>query len=448
MCSKQIHSTDRIGRSTKSVINAMFGKIFLVLFISALSSQVECSLCPRGCNHCSDEHVYCNHANLTSIPPALSTNVKTLDLRGNAIGKVDYLSLRRYRVLEELYLDDNPITSVSDESFLWLGKLKKLTLSTSNVGDFLSGAYNLQHVEIYASGVKNISSLFFRNVPNVQYLGLHDTSIRNIGSEFKYLTNLQTLNLSRNQIETVDKDFVKKGIKVLDLSNNKLTDIVVEEGMDQLNVLNVSGNQLDNLPINKFPNLIQLVANHNKFTEYSFNSTNLQSLDISQNQLRNFTFKKCGNLYELFVSNNPLERFEKMGNEVVCVLERLELRNVSNLKSLNLSTVDARKLDLSQNCLLENITFSESFEKLAGRDIKMSSSCLESIPTKFLQGNHLYRLDLHDNKVDSFPSKPLLIKTGANTLNLSGNYLSVIVFDVEGTVFDVVDLSENSLGSQ
>ncbi|MBG1240332.1 COR domain-containing protein, partial [Nostoc sp. NZL] len=111
--------------------------------------------------------------------------------------------------------------------------------------------------------------------------------------EIGQLTNLQTLDLSSNQLSSLPPEFVQlTNLQTLYLSNNQLSSLPPEiVQLTNLQTLDLSSNQLSSLP----PEIGQL--------------TNLQTLDLSSNQLGSLPpeIGQLTNLQTLYLSNNPLE---------------------------------------------------------------------------------------------------------------------------------------------
>ncbi|XP_069497063.1 toll-like receptor 13 [Ambystoma mexicanum] len=104
--------------------------------------------------------------------------------------------------LEDLYLSNNKILTVSPNVFGDLGELRHLDLSDS------------------CNGIQNLPSGIFRNQTKLLYLNLENIGLQSLTSDvFGNLTNLQALHLMKNALKIVDETVVSTltKLKYLDL---------------------------------------------------------------------------------------------------------------------------------------------------------------------------------------------------------------------------------------
>uniref|UniRef100_A0A8C8SAY0 LRRNT domain-containing protein n=1 Tax=Pelusios castaneus TaxID=367368 RepID=A0A8C8SAY0_9SAUR len=91
--------------------------------------------CPEGC-HCplGTGVVRCTHGELREIPQGIPRETRVLYLDSNEITSVPDGALRELRQLQELYLSDNLIDSISPAAFGELGsRLQRLDLSNNRL---------------------------------------------------------------------------------------------------------------------------------------------------------------------------------------------------------------------------------------------------------------------------------------------------------------------------
>ncbi|KAK4878789.1 hypothetical protein RN001_011295 [Aquatica leii] len=168
---------------------------------------------------------------------------------------------------------------------------------------------------------------------NLNYLDIHETSLKNLPDEIHKLINLQTLVLHSNKLEEItDKIVHLTKLKVLDLSRNCLKTIPDEiSKLPQLVSINASSNQLET-----FPKLSQ--------------NSKLSVVEVSNNKLTNFPdvcYPDMSNLSEIRCSGNEitsipdtigclsaLKVFLLNSNKVQIIPG--ELADCSKLKELNL----------------------------------------------------------------------------------------------------------------
>lgn len=111
-------------------------------------------------------------------------------------------------------------------------------------------------------------SIFQINALNL--VTISDTSLKIVPSEISNLTNLQSLLLYGNEIDSLPSSIgLLEKLKVLDVSRNRLTFIPSEIAhLPQLTTINLSNNELESFP--SLPNSAKLLTidlSNNKLTE-------------------------------------------------------------------------------------------------------------------------------------------------------------------------------------
>ncbi|XP_066925220.1 slit homolog 1 protein-like [Clytia hemisphaerica] len=422
----------------------MWNFVVLCLLVQQVASY---RLCPRQC-HCDDleEFVDCSHANLTSVPKDIPKSVKVLHLDGNQIKKIYRTDFDQFQLLEDLYLHDNPIEVYETYPFSLTRNLRHLSIYISTAVNHHTfwGMNNLEYLEIFGNkSVKAITEDLHLIKAPLQYFAIHGTSISSLKQlNFNNFSQLKELNLTGNAITSLEmKAFARTNLQLLDISHNQFTTLDLSH-LPRLTELYATGNELTNITFTDLPSLSEVHLSHNNLTESpNFIDSNIEYLDLSHNQLTEFIVDDCRKLKSLDLSFNPLTKFQA-SSDSSCLLNFLTLRN-TNLKELDLTTMDARSLDLSHNCDLKVMNFSARFEELAMREITMSHSCLVNVPAAFLKGNHIDSLILNNNKISS----TLNISVTASYLDLSNNNIAVVNFLIPSSNYDHIDLSNNQLSS-
>lgn len=130
------------------------------------------------------------------------------------------------------------------------------------------------------------------SLPDLNYLSVTHTNIHEIPSEILKLTNLQTLILHSNKITYCHENvFILSKLKVLDLSRNLLTSLPDNISLSQIVSLNLSYNKLDT------------------FSTLS-NCSKLAVLDLTNNNLKlfpNVCFEYLISLSEIKLHGNKIE---------------------------------------------------------------------------------------------------------------------------------------------
>ena len=90
-----------------------------------LFSKKALAHCPLKC-HCDNVNlkVFCSNANLDLVPIILNPELKYLQLKSNIIHKIKYSSFNVYRRIQNLDLSFNNLTTIEDNSFIYLTELK------------------------------------------------------------------------------------------------------------------------------------------------------------------------------------------------------------------------------------------------------------------------------------------------------------------------------------
>lgn len=175
----------------------------------------------------------------------------------------------------------------------------------------------------------------------------------------EYLSNLNTLNLSQNNISNLDSLANLSNLEVLSLNSNKITNLTALMNLPKLNDLELGINQISTLP--SFENL-----------------TNLEILNLSSNQLDDISeLKTAPGLTNLSVSSNNIT----------------DISVVSELDQLQVFYCDYNEIT-SLEGFRDNTTLTDlsaSFNKI------MDITPLSSIPT-------LRSLTIEVNQISDFSS--------------------------------------------
>lgn len=245
------------------------------------------------------------------------------------------------------------------------------------------------------------------NVDTVTELNLYNSSIANL-TGIEAFTNLQSLDVSTNNLATIDVSQNKK-ISYLNVNNNKLTNLDLSLNINLYSVY-ADDNELATINVTKNTNLRNLMVNNNKLISLDIslnifltdlycnknnltnldisNNLNLESLDVSRNFLTSLDVIKHVNLDHLYCNNNQLTILNVDNNPALknlsCESNFLDTINITNNLDLvflnignnNLKEIDIQKhkklvnfycyknqirsLDLSQNTLLNSFACMEN----------------------------------------------------------------------------------------
>lgn len=214
----------------------------------------------------------------------------------------------------------------------------------------------------------NKSLSFFKHTPNIGGVDLSSNNLTNLDYHvISQLQNLASLNLSDNQIITIDMSInIKNSIQYahfdkllnFDISHNRLTsaDKVIEMIGTNLVILNISSNpirKIDTLAFSKFGDLKELNLRHTNLTESNFNATKIEIFDESNNSIvlngsmeydlhpnNNqvvdicMIYKNLSNIERVFISNELQNKSKDQCKSGTTKLEEVEEEKLEEIPSI------------------------------------------------------------------------------------------------------------------
>ncbi|XP_069711838.1 toll-like receptor 2 type-1 [Phaenicophaeus curvirostris] len=168
--------------------------IYMVLAANLSEEQALKQTCP-SCD--ATQLCNCSSMGLDFIPPGLTAKVTMLNLSHNRIKHIRSQDLQQAVNLRALLLQSNEISSIDEDSFVSLGKLKLLDLSNNSL--------------------TYLYPVWFGHLFSLQHLRLQGNSYRDLGesSPFSRLRNLSSLYLGSPGFSTIrQRNF--EGIAFLD----------------------------------------------------------------------------------------------------------------------------------------------------------------------------------------------------------------------------------------
>jgi Leucine-rich repeat (LRR) protein len=198
---------------------------------------------------------------------ALTISGKSIDSSSNPYSGVPF-KINTLPVLPNLsVLNLNIVRETQEDDFLSVlknfGKLEYLYLTDDDL--YETETFNIPStLRVLSITTKSLSNLGIQTMPidNLQYLGLEIKE--GISVDLSFLTNLYSLDLSDNNISTLDWSKMPKNIRVLNLDNNKITSLNGIEVLSKLETLFISNNSLTSIDAAKaLPNIVYIDASSN-----------------------------------------------------------------------------------------------------------------------------------------------------------------------------------------
>ena len=226
-------------------------------------------------------------------------------------------------------------------------------------------------------------------IPNIAELAFIDLSGKGIIdlTGIEHFTNLQTLYVNSNQLESLDISFNTDLIE-LRCQENQLSSLEVYNNT-QLQSLACQSNQVSALDLSQNPFLVNLEAHENLLSSIDLSSNvNLQSVNLNHNNLSEIDVSMLPNLGLFRIGDNQISTLDVTNNLVLYFLDcyhnqlsdldltnnialtelrcqenqlsSLEVNNNTQLQSLACQSNQIPSLDLSQNTSLQNIEAHEN----------------------------------------------------------------------------------------
>ncbi|XP_041637287.1 extracellular matrix protein 2 [Cheilinus undulatus] len=297
--------------------------------------------CPPECA-CYGRVVQCSDKGVDQVPYGIPYNARYILLMNNLITSIQLDLLNEYVSMEFLVLSNNRLTSGAIEgSFEGIPALKRLYLDRNLLESVPNDLpVSLEELRLDNNRLSVMSEAAWARCPGLLVLSLSNNSLGN-GSEslpdamLSPLCNLRTLNLDHNQLKSVPlglplsiKELYFKGnliehfrggafdgkseLLVLDLSSNRLTNKgLLRESLvnaTHLESLNLEGNRLKQVP---------------KHLPRSLKTLNLEGNLISS--IKKAVFSNLKNLEHLGLARNKIFKVAPGAFRALPILHQLDL---------------------------------------------------------------------------------------------------------------------------
>ncbi|XP_078406843.1 toll-like receptor 22 [Cetorhinus maximus] len=317
-------------------------------------------------------------------------------------------------------------------------------------GDVFSSCARLEDLDLSKNKLRDISSSLFNNSVALRLLSLASNELTVIPKAILGTYNLESLNLSFNQINRIDShDFATLGkLKQLFLVGNKITQVASSSfyGLLQLTELQLGNNYL--LEIANFSSSLKrlkiLNLNCNKLSvikQHTFSHLqNLRHLNLIDNQLSNLhneSFDGLSNLKQLLLGSNRLT-VDILRGHVFSPVKSLE---VLQLFDNFLTYPSSKKLDRAPFTSLKSLHY------LAINS--QAHNGLRHFPLNFLEGLHSLK-ELHAGNIviNYLDSDTFYFAPNISFLDLSNNVLQSISPSLLLQLPALTELHLNKVGLQ
>ncbi|KAL1464284.1 hypothetical protein WDU94_003946 [Cyamophila willieti] len=329
------------------------------------------------------------------------------------------------------------------------------------------GLSHLDSIKITNTSLKSIDINAFRGLPNLYDLDLSNNNIITIDPDtFEFSSFLHRLVLAGNPLKPeVNKYFLKsESLTELDISRCNLSRITPEmfSKLDNLIFLNIASNNLKDIGhfwnYKDFEFVEELDLSDNQIqkidTKILSDHSELVTLNLRKNLLESFDYVDIPELEDLDISQNRFQEINantfKNVPEVIHVnmsynqihfIAEDSFIHVSNLKHLDLSHNKIKGplpvYMLTKNPDIENL-------KLSGNKNMKVFTGEEGLSG---QHNNLYVLDISDCGLEVIKSNSFQRMENIATLNLSSNAIRILDADVFSKLrrLSVLDISNNQL---
>lgn len=263
-------------------------------------------------------------------------------------------------------------------------------------------------------------------------------------ASFQYFQQLESLDLSRNLISTLNSDAftgLENTLISLDLSQNRISNLVGPPlTLMNLEVLDLSDNQLTDLARNTFTLLPELQSLNLSSNPHLSNMpvvllhklSNLQTIDLSRSGIKSVPvefFAKSNALREIYLSHNSITEITEAAFANMPNITAIDLsyNNITNIKPGSfVNVMNIRKLVLKGNQL--NSFKGEFFNTGTSLEfLDISENQLSYLfPSSFRIHPRLKYIFASNNKFNFFPAELIANLQFLEYIDLSNNELKTV----------------------
>ncbi|XP_012694978.2 leucine-rich repeat and immunoglobulin-like domain-containing nogo receptor-interacting protein 3a [Clupea harengus] len=297
------------------------GLLGLVLQLHVMAVLSQAPGCPLRCDCVPQQKsVLCSYKRLSTIPDAIPTDTRLLDLKGNKLRWVEHGDLSAYTRLEELDLSENSISVLEPNAFSDMQSLRVLRLRSNQLKLVPMGAFsrlaNLTTLDLSDNKIVILLDFTFQDLRSLRNLEVGDNDLVYVSNKaFLGLVGLLELTIERCNLTSISGQSLSYLRSLVTLRLRYLSIAALEEQ----NFRKLGG--LRGLEIDHWP-LLEYISPH------SFQGLNLSWLSITNTNITTVptgALRNLAHLSSLNLSYNPIS-----------VLESWALRDLVRLKELHM----------------------------------------------------------------------------------------------------------------
>ncbi|XP_070784938.1 leucine-rich repeat-containing G-protein coupled receptor 5-like [Enoplosus armatus] len=276
-------------------------------------------------------HLWLDDNSLTEVPAEALGELPALQAMTLALNHISHVPDHAFSKLGRLvvlHLNNNRIVSMGTNCFHGLHSLETLDLNYNSLVEFPTAIRSLGHLKelgFHSNNIQSIPEQAFTGNPSLITIFFYDNPIQSVGrSAFQNLPELRTLSLNGAADLTEFPDLTgTKSLESLTITGARITSLPssVCEQLVNLQLLDLSYNQIQTLPSFSGCESVQKIdLHHNEIEELEENTfhglMSLRSLDLSWNRLSSVkpnSFSALPALTKLDLSSNQLSSLPLIG---------------------------------------------------------------------------------------------------------------------------------------
>ncbi|XP_050072887.1 leucine-rich repeat transmembrane neuronal protein 3-like [Anopheles maculipalpis] len=287
---------------------------------------------------------------MEEIPRSLFTTfpeMQTIDLRNTGIENINKFTFEKAKQLRHLVLHGNRLKVLNNFIFKGCDLLEWLDLSHNQLQEVKEKTFHdiplVKELYLDHNRLVTLPEDVFGELPNLAVLSLNDNLLTTLGERIFGYSQLISLNLNFNQLRTIHLKDAHQSWQKVYLRGNLLTSVVLPSVAVEIDL---SHNNLTTIEIPYEQMAVKLLdLSHNLFNNISNISSlsNLNTLDLSFNSLQSLpltTFLKMNQLRELNLEATNLTTLEHGIFSQQYNLTRLDV-SFNRLQKLDLTVLTA-----------------------------------------------------------------------------------------------------------